>query len=72
MKALFDKLWYDMVFLKAVILALLVGAGAFYAMPNKRPVMERLVNAALFTFGTAGAALSSSSGTRPTNGGTKP
>lgn len=71
MKDLISKLWYDMVFAKAVVLALLVGAGSFYAMPNKRPVMERLVNAAIFTLGTAGAALSSSSGNRPPNGGGK-
>ena len=71
MKQLLDKLWYDMVFLKSAVLALMVGAGSYYAMPVGRPVLERLATAAVFSLGTAGAALSSSSGARPNGGNVK-
>jgi hypothetical protein len=65
MKEFFDKFWYDMAFARAVLIALLVGAGAYYAQPVGRSVADRAATAALFALGTGGAALSSSSGTRP-------
>jgi len=71
MKQFFDKFWYDMVFARSVVLALLMFAGAYYAQNTGRTVIERLVIAAVPALATAGAGLSSSSGVRPNGGNVK-